>query len=42
MKATYGLYPTPDLAQRAADRLRRAGIAERDITVISSEPFEEY
>jgi hypothetical protein len=42
MKATYGLYPTPDLAQRAVDRLRRAGIAERDITIISSEPFEEY
>src|SRR5262249_9043450 len=42
MKAAYGLYPTPELAQRAVDRLRTAGIAERDISIISGEPFEEY
>src|SRR5581483_7502308 len=42
MKATYGLYPTPELAQRAVDRLRTAGIAEGDIAIISAEPFEEY
>ena len=42
MKATYGLYPTPDLAQRAVNRLRSAGIADRDITVVSGEPFEEW
>jgi Protein of unknown function (DUF3341) len=38
----YGLYPTPASAQRACDRLRAAGIADDLITVISSEPFEEY
>ncbi len=42
MKAVYGLYPDPDAAQRAVDLLRTAGIADADIIVISSEPFEEY
>lgn len=42
MKAVYGLYPDPDAAQRAVDHLRTAGIADADIIVISSEPFEEY
>ena len=42
MKAVYGLYPDPDAAQRAVDHLRAAGIADADIIVISSEPFEEY
>jgi hypothetical protein len=38
----YGLYVEPDGAQRAFTALCRAGVAERDITVISSEPFEHY
>ena len=42
VKAVYALYADPDAAQRAVDGLRAAGIAERDITVISSEPIEEY
>ncbi len=42
MKAVYGLYPDPDLAQRAVENLRAAGIADADIVVISSEPFEHY
>lgn len=42
MKAIYALYSDPDSAQRAVDRLRAAGVADREITVISSEPFEEY
>lgn len=42
MKTIYGLYPDPDAAQRAVDHLRKAGIANADILVISSEPFEEY
>ena len=42
MKAVYGLYADPQTAQRAVNSLRAAGIADRDITVISSEPFEEY
>ena len=42
MKAIYGLYSDPDMAQRAVESLRRAGVADHKITVISSEPFEEY
>ena len=42
MKAVYGLYSTPGSAQRAVDALRARGIADRTITVLSSEPFEEY
>lgn len=42
MKAVYGLYADPDSAQRAVDALRAAGVANRDILVMSSEPFEEY
>jgi len=42
MSAVYSLYPTPDAAQRAVNRLRAAGVAEEQITVISSEPFEEH
>jgi len=40
--AIYGLYATPMLAQQAFDELRSAGISERDITIQSSEPLEEY
>jgi hypothetical protein len=42
MSAIYGLYSTPDDAQRAFDKLREAGISEGEITVMSSEPLEEY
>ncbi len=42
MKAVYGLYSDPDSAQQAVDALRAAGVADRDILVMSSEPFEEY
>jgi len=54
MKVIYGLYPDPDSAQRAVNALVRSDSApsappgtgrrvpERDIVVISSEPFEEY
>ena len=42
MKAVYGLFPTPESAQIAVDGLRRAGIADRQITIISSEPLEHY
>ena len=42
MRALYGLYPDPDSAQRAVDNLRAAGVAEHDIRVLSSEPFEEH
>jgi hypothetical protein len=42
MTAIYGLYATPDSAQRAFDKLRAAGISEKEIVVMSSEPLEEY
>ena len=42
MKAIYALYPDPDSAQLAVGSLRAAGVADRDIIVISSEPFEDY
>ncbi len=41
MKGIYALYADADSAQRAVDGLRAAGIAERAITVVSSEPIEE-
>ena len=42
MNAIYGLYSDPDSAQRAVDDLRRAGVADRSITVVTSQPYEEY
>jgi hypothetical protein len=42
MNAVYALYRSPESAQRAFDHLREAGIADREITILSSEPFEEY
>jgi hypothetical protein len=38
----YALYDDPAVAQRAVNALRAAGTADRDIVVISSEPFEEF
>jgi hypothetical protein len=42
MKAVYALYSDPDDVQRAVDGLRKAGVADDHITIISSEPIEEY
>jgi hypothetical protein len=42
MKALYGLYSSPQSAQRAVDGLRAAGLQDRQITILSSEPLEEY
>lgn len=42
MTAIYGLYASPDAAQRAFDNLRACGIPEKEIVVMSSEPLEEY
>jgi hypothetical protein len=42
MKAVYGLYSDPHVAQVAVDNLRKAGVADADITVISSEPFDHF
>jgi len=40
--AIYALYDDPAIAQKAVDGLRAAGVADKDIAVMSSEPFEEY
>jgi hypothetical protein len=42
MTAIYGLYNSPEVAQRAVDGLRAAGVTDDDIQIMSSEPFEEY
>jgi hypothetical protein len=42
MKSVYGLYADPHVAQQAVNNLRAAGVPDRDITVISSEPFEHF
>jgi hypothetical protein len=42
VKAVYGLYPDGQTAQQAVNRLRAAGFAERDITVLSPQPMEDY
>ena len=42
MKAVYGLYPTGQAAQQAVNRLRAAGVADRDITIMSSQPMEDF
>ena len=42
MKAVYALYSDGQSAQQAVNRLRAAGLADREITVISSQPMEDY
>jgi hypothetical protein len=42
MSAIYGLYDDPHIAQKAVDNLRAAGVADAEITVISSEPFDHF
>ena len=42
MKAIYGLYSDAASAQHAVDELRRQGVADSCITVITSQPYEEY
>ena len=42
MKAIYGLYPDGASAQQAVNRLRAAGVTDREITICSSQPMEEY
>jgi molybdopterin-containing oxidoreductase family membrane subunit len=42
VKALYALYPDPNAAQRAVNGLRDAGVADRDITIVSGEPIEQH
>jgi hypothetical protein len=42
VKAVYGLYATGQAAQQAVNRLRAAGVADRDITIMSPQPMEDF
>jgi hypothetical protein len=42
VKAIYALYSDGHGAQRAVDGLRRAGVPDTEITVISSTPMEDF
>lgn len=42
MKALYGLYPDGHAAQQAVNRVRAAGVADRDITIMSAQPMEDF
>jgi hypothetical protein len=42
MKTIYALYPNGQSAQQAVNRLRQAGLADREITILSSQPMEDY
>jgi hypothetical protein len=42
VRAVYGLYEDGQAAQQAVNRLRAAGVTDRDITVMSSQPMEDF
>ena len=42
MKAVYGLYPDGQSAQQAVNRLRASGLADREITILSAQPMEDF
>jgi hypothetical protein len=42
VKAVYGLYGDADTAERAVNRLRALGVADREITIVTSEPIETH
>jgi ActD protein/heat induced stress protein YflT len=42
VKAVYALYSTGQSAQQAVNRLRAAGYADRDITILSPQPMEGH
>jgi hypothetical protein len=42
VKAIYALYSSGQSAQQAVNRLRQAGVADREITVLSGQPMEGY
>ena len=41
-KAVYGLYPDGQSAQQAVNRLRAAGLSDREITILSAQPMEDF
>lgn len=42
MKAVYGLYADGASAQQAVNRLRAAGLTDRQITIMSAQPMEDF
>jgi hypothetical protein len=42
MRAVYGLYADGASAQQAVDNLRAAGLADREITILTAYPMEEF
>ena len=42
MSAVYGLFPSPDAAQRAVNMLNAAGVTDDRITIVTGEPYEEH
>jgi len=42
VKAMYGLYPDGHSAQQAIGRLHAAGVPDRDITIQSAQPMEDF
>jgi hypothetical protein len=41
-KGLYGLYENGQAAQQAVNRLRAAGLADREITILSAQPMEDF
>jgi len=41
-KGIYGLYENGHAAQQAVNRLRAAGLADREITILSAQPMEDF
>ena len=42
MRALYGLYADGASAQQAVNRLRAAGLTDRQITIMSAQPMEDF
>jgi hypothetical protein len=42
VKAVYALYPDGSAAQQAVNRLRSAGLSDRDITILTAQPMEDF
>jgi hypothetical protein len=42
VKAIYALYASGQSAQEGVNRLRGAGLADRDITILSAQPMEDF
>jgi molybdopterin-containing oxidoreductase family membrane subunit len=42
VSAVYGLFSSPDAAQRAINMLHAAGVADDRITIVTGEPYEEH